>query len=109
MKILNKYYNFNELNKKIVLISDIHYYDKKDIKLLDKVLDRIYEINPDYICITGDITDISNIYDEDYFIDWLKRLSSKIKVIVVLGNHEYYIKKSEKSFGLNHNLLKQIV
>jgi len=108
MKIINKYYNLNKINKKIVLISDLHYYDKNDIKLFDRVLNRIYSINPDYICIPGDITDISNAYDEDYFIDWLKRLSSKYKTIITLGNHEYYIDKSKRNFGLNIKLLKKI-
>ena len=58
MKILNKNYNIdNKLNKNIVLISDLHYQDKKDIKILNNVLDNIKKLKPDYICIAGDITD----------------------------------------------------
>ena len=47
MKIVTKKYNLNKkLNKKIVLISDIHYYSKKDINHLNKVLDKInFKIN----------------------------------------------------------------
>ena len=57
MKIVNKTYNLKKgLNKNIVLISDIHYQDKKDIKVLNNVLDNIRKLKPDYICISGDIT-----------------------------------------------------
>ena len=108
MKIINKYYNINKLNKTIVLISDIHYYDKKDIYLLNKVLDNIKHINPDYVCIAGDITDKSYVNDEDYLINWLKKLSNNYKTIGILGNHEYYIDKKEKDFGLNNALFDKL-
>ena len=107
MKIINKYYDFNKLNKKIVHISDIHYYEKKEINLLNKVLDKINDINPDYVCITGDITDVANVYDEEVFVDWIKKLAKSFKTIIVLGNHEYYIKK-KKQYGLNYKLLSKI-
>ena len=52
MKAINKIYNLNtNLNKKIVLISDIHYSDKKDIKRLNVVLEKLRKIKIDYICI----------------------------------------------------------
>ena len=108
MKITNKYYDFSKIGKKIVHISDIHYYDKKDINLLNRVLNNIEIINPDFVCITGDITDISNVHDEEYFVDWLKKISNKYKTIIILGNHEYYIKKSKREFDLNHELIDKI-
>lgn len=108
MKIINKYYNFNKIDKKIVLISDIHYYNKQDIKLLDRVLYKIKDLHPDYICISGDITDISNIYDEEDLINWLKRLSSITKILVTLGNHEYYIKGKEYEFKLNEGFISSV-
>lgn len=109
MKIVNKNYNIsNELNKNIVLISDIHYYDKTDLKLLNKVLSKIKQLKPDYICIPGDITDESYIKDELEFIGWLKDLSKITKVIVSIGNHEYYIDKSKDIYGLNKNLFEKI-
>lgn len=112
MKIVNKKYNLdNKLHKKIVLISDIHYYSKKDIKRLNNVLDNIKDINPDYICITGDITDKSNISDFDLLIEWLEKLSNICKVIVTLGNHEYYVNKRKGIYKLNNiniNKIKKI-
>lgn len=109
MKILNKNYKIDSnQNKKIVLISDIHYKDKKDIKRLNYILDNIKNISPDYICISGDITDRSKINDESDFICWLKKLSSIAKVIISLGNHELYINKRKKIFGKNRSFLKKI-
>lgn len=109
MKIINKFYNIdNKLNKNIVLISDIHYEDKKDIKVLNNLLDNIKKLKPDYICIPGDITDKSFIKDEKEYINWFKKLSKISKVIISLGNHEFYIKKYRKIYGLNKKLLKKI-
>lgn len=107
MKIRNKFYNINStLNKNIVLISDLHYSNKKDIKKLNNILEEIKKINPDYICIPGDITDRSKIKNEDLFIEWLKKLSLISKVIISIGNHEFYVTK--KTFNLNKKLLNKI-
>lgn len=109
MKIRNKKYNIdNKLNKKIVLISDIHYENKKDIKILNNLLDNIKRIKPNYICIPGDIINKSYINDEDEFIKWLEKLSKITKVIISLGNHEFFINKYKKIFGLNKKLIDKI-
>ena len=109
MKIVNKTYNIdNKINTNIVLISDIHYHSKTDLKLLDKVLEEIKKIKPNYICITGDIIDEAYITDEKDFINWLTKLSKITKVIIALGNHEYYINKFENIYGLNKELIDKI-
>lgn len=109
MKIINKIYNIDsDLNKSIVLISDIHYSSKKDIRVLNYVLDNIKKLKPNYICIPGDITDKSKINDEDLFINWLKKLSKICKVIISIGNHEFYMNKTKKIFGLNKEFLNKV-
>lgn len=109
MRIINKKYNLsNKLNKSIVLISDIHYYSKKDIILLNKVLDNIKKIKPDYICITGDTLDNSNINDLNLLIEWLSKLTNICKVIMVLGNHEYYYNKKNNIYKLNDSYINKI-
>ena len=109
MKIINKNYKINsKLNKKICLISDLHYLNKKDIKRLYYVLDSIKKTKPDYICIPGDIIDKSKIFDEDLFINWLKELSKISKIVISIGNHEFYVNKSKKIFILNYKLLNKI-
>lgn len=107
MRIQNKFYNI-DIDKTIVLIADIHYTNKKDIKHLDKVLNKIKDLKPDYICIPGDIIDKSYIKDEDCLVDWLNRLSNINTVIVSMGNHEYRINKRKKLYGFNENLFKKI-
>lgn len=102
MKIVNKTYDLSSnLNKSIVLISDIHYYEKEQINHLNKVLDNIKKINPDYICISGDIIDKANIPNFDDFIKWLNKLAKITKVIAVLGNHEFYVNKRKHEYKLN--------
>lgn len=109
MRIINKTYNIkSNVNKNIVLISDIHYSSKQDLKQLNLVLDSIKKTNPDYICIPGDITNRSNIKDQDALLDWLKKLSTVSKVIISIGNHEFYINKYKKIYGLNKGLLDKI-
>lgn len=94
MKIINKKYNIScNLDKNIVLLSDIHYYSKKDLLRLNKVLDNIKNIHPDYICISGDFIDNANVVNFDLFIEWLTKLSLVAPIMMVLGNHEYYNEK----------------
>lgn len=101
MRINNKKYEFKSTeNIKIVHISDIHFSDNFNLKNLDLILENIKMQNPDYICITGDLIDKTNIKNEsiEKYIDWLKKLATINKTIVVLGNHdiEYRIKKENK-------------
>ncbi|MBR6690257.1 MAG: metallophosphoesterase, partial [Bacilli bacterium] len=70
--------------------------------------EHIKQVKPDYICIPGDITDKSYIKDEKYFIDWLKKLSKICKVIISIGNHEFYIDKHKDIYGLNKLLINKI-
>lgn len=107
MKVINKTYNIDSgLNKNIVLISDIHYKDKEDIKRLNYILENIKKINPDYICIPGDIIDKSRVEYEEVFINWLKRLSKITKVIISIGNHEFYMDTGV--YGLNKSFFNKV-
>ena len=91
MKTNNKYYNLsNTYNKRIVLISDIHYFNKKLIPNLYQLLNEVKNLKPDYICISGDIVDDKNIKDQGYLVDWFKDLSTVSKIIISLGNHDFY-------------------
>lgn len=109
MRIRNKKYQIdNKLNKKIVLISDIHYRSKKNIKHLYKILNNIKLINPDYICVSGDVTDKANILDLDVLIDWFKKLSLITTVIVSLGNHEFHLNKKKKQYSLNQQYINKM-
>ena len=100
--VVNKEYNIsNKLNKKIVLLSDIHYDNKNDIKNLYRILKRIQEIKPNYICITGDTLNSYHVEDFDLLLKWLSDIAKISKVIMILGNHEYYFDKKNNIYKLN--------
>lgn len=107
IKITNYKIN-NNLNKKIVLLSDIHYYSRKDLTKLERIYDKVKELNPDYICIAGDFIDEAKVLDEDLFIFFLKKLSKISKVIISLGNHDLIIRGKEKEYFYNENIFDKI-
>lgn len=109
---MKKFYitNYNvdyPLNKKIILISDIHYYNKKMKSLLDELYLKISLINADYICIPGDFIDERNVYDEEIFFDFLKKLGDLCPVIISIGNHEAKSKKDDED-KINKSFMNSI-
>ena len=93
MKISNFFYDIKDdkpRNKRIVVLSDIHYYSRKNIKKLNKILSKTETFKPDFICMPGDIFDEKYIYDEGLFCDWLEKLGNICPVIMSIGNHELY-------------------
>lgn len=107
-KIIEKNYEIDaKINKKIVVISDIHYYNHKNIRKLNKILKKIELIKPDYICIPGDLIDEAKIYDKNELLNWLTNLGKICKVIISIGNHELFVtKKHIKTF--NEGLIEKI-
>lgn len=106
--IINKKYNIsNSYNKRIVLVSDIHFFNKKIVPLLYELLDSIKKLKPDYICITGDLVDDKNIKDKCLLIDWIKDLSKICIVLISIGNHELrFNHKIEQDY--DHELFDKI-
>lgn len=82
------YYIKSNFNSKIVLLSDIHYDNKNNLKHLYKVLNKIKKINPNYICIAGDFINRTDVSDISLFFKWLKDLGNITKVIIGIGNHD---------------------
>ena len=78
---------------KIGLISDIHYYQNFNTKVLNNITKQMVINKPNYICIAGDILDKTNITNVDPLIDWLKHLSNIAPLFIVLGNHDIKIGK----------------
>lgn len=101
--------NITKLNKKILVISDIHYTSTKDKKILDKILDRLNNYTCDYILIPGDFIDTSKILDEDVLINFLTKLGELAKVIISLGNHDISVRKNgHKVYYFNAELFEKI-
>lgn len=88
----------NNMNKKILLISDLHYYDQSMTSLLNTIYKKAMELEPNYICIAGDVVDERYIFDKEVLISFLKKLSSISPVMVCIGNHELKTKNEEDDF-----------
>ena len=96
------------IDKRIVLLSDIHYYGKKEKKYLDKVLAELRKIDYDYLCISGDLLDRSRVNDEELLIEWIKELANLSKVIISIGNHELTNDRKEHLYDFNEELYNKI-
>lgn len=78
-------------DKKIILLTDIHYSSRYNTKILDKIYNEINYIKPNYICIVGDLVDSTYEYEKlDIYklIDFIRKLSKLCKVIISVGNHD---------------------
>ncbi len=75
---------------KIVLISDLHLGAVNSEKLLPEIVQGINDLQPDIVCIAGDIfnDDYNIIRDPDKAIDLLKSITATYGVYASLGNHD---------------------
>ena len=79
------------IDVKLLLISDIHYSEKFDKKLEEKIILEIEKVKPNYICICGDIIDNYPYFNKQDNIDKLKNFIEKIsitKTFIIFGNHD---------------------
>ncbi|MCQ2505660.1 MAG: metallophosphoesterase [Lachnospiraceae bacterium] len=93
---------------RFVLISDLHLTEKRKESLLnaENILEEITAINPDFVCIAGDLVDGNRECKTvpDYTYSFLERLAKVTSVFYGIGNHEDVVLKSEfekiKSLGV---------
>ena len=71
----------------LVQLSDLHIGPSFDKEWLEKVIDKVEDINADYVFITGDMVDGPTRLLRDRFTP-LTRI--KDNLYVVYGNHDYY-------------------
>ncbi|MFZ2310843.1 MAG: metallophosphoesterase [Patescibacteria group bacterium] len=76
--------------QKIVQISDLHLGSIHGVNFLRRIINKIDDLNPDYLFITGDLFDghpgqVSGIGPE------LKNFAAAKKVIFIPGNHDKYL------------------
>ena len=101
MKIFKEksYYMFNNKTFSIVILSDLHFSKKVKDKKLNKIITHIKKLNPTYILFAGDlVNNLDSIEDKNEckrLTNFLKELTSITKVLMILGNHDFY-KKAEK-------------
>jgi predicted MPP superfamily phosphohydrolase len=73
----------------IVQISDIHVGPTIKRGYLDRIVDRVNELKPDLIAVTGDVVD-GSVRELSVHTAPLARLYGKYGTYAVTGNHEYY-------------------
>ncbi len=111
MKTFIKQYELKNqrIQKRIVLISDIHYYIDTPNSYLLEIRKKINDLNPSYICIAGDIVDLTNVRDKmsaEPLYQFLKDLGNMCPVIMVLGNHD--VKAAETTYYEDPILLDEL-
>ncbi|MDD3452770.1 MAG: metallophosphoesterase [Bacilli bacterium] len=91
--IKNTFYKMNNNNnKRIALLSDIHYSRKYNNELLLQIFNNLKKNKPDFICIAGDIIDDAKTLDNETIKNrlykFIKHLSTICDVIIIPGNHD---------------------
>ena len=96
-------------NTKIAILADIHYCHNYKKAILDNIEKQLSHEKPQYLIIAGDILDKSN-YEYQELIEFFKRISEKITIIAILGNHDFYYQKNkkEKICQLNEKFIKSL-
>lgn len=74
---------------RIVHISDLHLGPTAERGALREAIDRVNALEPDVVCVSGDIVD-SPITDLEHWMPELARLRARHGVYAVLGNHDRY-------------------
>lgn len=73
----------------IVMISDTHLGTSLQEKDIDRIVNKINDLNADLVCLCGDIIDESTEPElEDYAVSAFSRLKAKYGIFYINGNHE---------------------
>lgn len=99
--------NKTNTDLKIGLFSDIHYSNIFEKEKFELIYNNLKENKPDYICIPGDIIDMTNILDkkenQNEYLDFFKKIQNIAPIIIALGNHDFVRiekKKRKKEYNL---------
>ena len=75
---------------KIIQISDTHLNNKNDLNKFRKIVNKINQINPDFVIFTGDlISDIRKFSYEKEVIQLLTEIKAKRGKLAIYGNHDH--------------------
>lgn len=99
--------NINEI--KIALLSDIHFNNNFKEKTFNTILKQIIKGNPNFICISGDLIDTSDIQDLSRLKKFIENLSKIAKTFIVFGNHDEKKGQRKNWTHLKNNELFNII
>jgi predicted MPP superfamily phosphohydrolase len=74
---------------RVVHVTDLHLGPTAHRDALREALDQVNALEPDLICVTGDVVD-SPVTDLDHWLPELSRVRAPHGVYAVLGNHDGY-------------------
>lgn len=79
--------------KRLLGLFSWHYKWKREHRqpVLDALLARLEEQQPDHICVTGDLTYTTLPAEVDAAADWLGRLGDPDRISLIPGNHDAYV------------------
>jgi len=80
----------NFKGKTLVHISDIHFGPLFSRKQAKKLVERINNLNADFVCITGDFLSVDQPEKITPLTDEIKKIKANYGVFAVFGNHDYY-------------------
>ncbi len=77
-------------NLRIIMLSDLHLGYTNDVAYLEKIVDKINDMEPDIVCIVGDIFNGSYyaLVDADKAEGLMRGIQSTYGVYASLGNHD---------------------
>lgn len=104
VKITENYvYHKNGQELTILHMADIHFNVNTKQKLFTKIINKVAELKPNYLIITGDIIDKPTIIKENKqklkeLVKFLADLGEITKVLISLGNHDIMYEEDFKFF-----------
>lgn len=87
-KVVNNKISDEYHGLKVVHLSDIHFNSTISEKDLEQIVDKVNQLKPDIVVITGDIIDERISYDKDILINCLKKIQAKLGKFAISGNHD---------------------
>ena len=72
----------------LIHLSDLHVGSQFQPKVFAKVVDEVNKLKPDYIIVTGDLTNEGLIKEYEECKKLVSKFNTK-KIIAISGNHDY--------------------
>ena len=101
VKEVNIYSPVLKQDMRLVQLSDLHITRATPVSRIQKVVEKINNLNPDAIVMTGDIID-DNINKIEAQLSILGSLSAPYGIYSSMGNHEFYNNMNSWSYKFKH-------
>ena len=83
---------------KIAFFSDLHWNRSQSSAMLNKLVKKTDDFDPDYLFLGGDFLCEAELFDKEKLTNYLCRFKAKKGCFAILGNHDY-----DKPLSINEN------